>query len=334
MAFTLCFVVGNLVKLSYLFISGTDATHAEHIETIKQRQYVGLQGQYFVPGKLGMGLVEGYDSMGFEMSKPYLRAQLEADLQNICEGRRRPDDVLKEQVRTYKEVFIETTDKVTQLDQALARLLTDAEGGNPNPGRPPGNRRGGNGDDDDEDGGGGGAGGGRIPATGSSSGSRNSRIVIQNATRSQGHGPSDRNAGSSTSATVTCHCGNIPDLRTTRKEGPNLGRQFLKCDTCGFFDWVTEAGPGAQSNSSNQRSFNSSGYGTQSSQISNTSVNSNMGPPPVPPSRSHTSNARSNFQQRSQNFQVSSQSSHNNINNENLPGPEIPMCGCNLQAGS
>lgn len=27
-----------------------------------------------------MGLVEGYDSMGFAMSKPYLRAELEADL--------------------------------------------------------------------------------------------------------------------------------------------------------------------------------------------------------------------------------------------------------------
>jgi DNA topoisomerase-3 len=43
--------------------------------------YVGVQGDgRFVPGQLGMGLVEGYDSMGFEMSKPNLRAGLEADL--------------------------------------------------------------------------------------------------------------------------------------------------------------------------------------------------------------------------------------------------------------
>lgn len=27
-----------------------------------------------------MGLVEGYDTMGFAMSKPHLRAELEADL--------------------------------------------------------------------------------------------------------------------------------------------------------------------------------------------------------------------------------------------------------------
>lgn len=39
---------------------GTDATHAEHIETIKTRLYVGLQDDRFlVPGQLGMGLVEG-----------------------------------------------------------------------------------------------------------------------------------------------------------------------------------------------------------------------------------------------------------------------------------
>ena len=42
------------------FCVGTDATHAEHIETIKQRQYVGVNPDgSFVPGELGMGLVEG-----------------------------------------------------------------------------------------------------------------------------------------------------------------------------------------------------------------------------------------------------------------------------------
>ncbi len=41
-------------------VSGTDATHAEHIETIKSRLYVGVRPDgKFVPGELGMGLVEG-----------------------------------------------------------------------------------------------------------------------------------------------------------------------------------------------------------------------------------------------------------------------------------
>ena len=47
-----------------MIIIGTDATHAEHIETIKQRQYVGVNPDgSFVPGELGMGLVEGRNTI-------------------------------------------------------------------------------------------------------------------------------------------------------------------------------------------------------------------------------------------------------------------------------
>ena len=45
---------------------GTDATHAEHIEKIKMRLYVGVRPDgKFVPGELGMGLVEGEYSSKF-----------------------------------------------------------------------------------------------------------------------------------------------------------------------------------------------------------------------------------------------------------------------------
>ena len=59
---------------------GTDATHAEHIETIKERNYVTFEQNRFLPAEIGLGLVEGYDSMGYAMSKPDLRARLEDDL--------------------------------------------------------------------------------------------------------------------------------------------------------------------------------------------------------------------------------------------------------------
>ena len=69
------------LTIPFLNYSGTDATHAEHIETVKSRLYVGVRPDgRFVPGELGMGLVEGYDNMGYELSKPNLRAGLEADL--------------------------------------------------------------------------------------------------------------------------------------------------------------------------------------------------------------------------------------------------------------
>lgn len=106
------------------WLSGTDATHAEHIETIKARTYVGLTpDKRFLPGHLGMGLVEGYDSMGYEMSKPDLRAELEADLKLICEGKKDKFVVLRQQVQKYKQVFTEAVAKAKKLDEALSQYF-------------------------------------------------------------------------------------------------------------------------------------------------------------------------------------------------------------------
>lgn len=111
----------DLIALMEKHGIGTDATHADHIEKIKDRQYVGVQNDgTFLPGKLGMGLVEGYDSMGFAMSKPHLRAGLESDLKLICEGRKNKDVVLADQVRNYKEVFEQAMVQVEKLDNAMS----------------------------------------------------------------------------------------------------------------------------------------------------------------------------------------------------------------------
>ncbi|KAM9748743.1 DNA topoisomerase 3-alpha [Dama dama] len=114
----------DLIALMEKHGIGTDATHAEHIETIKARMYVGLTpDKRFLPGHLGMGLVEGYDSMGYEMSKPDLRAELEADLKLICEGKKDKLVVLHQQVQKYKQVFIEAVAKARKLDEALSQYF-------------------------------------------------------------------------------------------------------------------------------------------------------------------------------------------------------------------
>ena len=59
--------------------AGTDATIAEHISTIVKREYVMKQRvgaiEYLVPSTLGIGLVDGYNTIGLEnsLSKPKLR---------------------------------------------------------------------------------------------------------------------------------------------------------------------------------------------------------------------------------------------------------------------
>lgn len=69
---------------------GTDATHSEHIDKIKTRQYVALnREQRFQPTFMGLALVDCYRRMGRpEFSKPGLRADLEKELVKICEGER------------------------------------------------------------------------------------------------------------------------------------------------------------------------------------------------------------------------------------------------------
>lgn len=99
---------------------GTDATHAEHIEKIKERRYISQTAdRHLKPEGLGIGLVEGYDEIGYEMSKPHLRAALEKELQLICNGAKDPQQVLRNQLFEYEKVFEESTKKKEKLFQQI-----------------------------------------------------------------------------------------------------------------------------------------------------------------------------------------------------------------------
>ncbi|KAL1494433.1 hypothetical protein ABEB36_010032 [Hypothenemus hampei] len=118
----------DLIALMEKHGIGTDATHAEHIETIKSREYVGLhENIYFVPGTLGMGLVEGYNDIGLEVSlaKPTLRADFENDLKLICDGLKDAEVVMREQIEKYKTVFRSVAEKMRLIDNKLANRLED-----------------------------------------------------------------------------------------------------------------------------------------------------------------------------------------------------------------
>ena len=53
----------------------------------------------------------GYNLIGYEMSRPELRAELEADLRKICEGKAAKDAVLRRHIAKYKRVFMEAVSK-------------------------------------------------------------------------------------------------------------------------------------------------------------------------------------------------------------------------------
>jgi DNA topoisomerase-3 len=114
----------DLIALMEKHGIGTDATHAEHIEKIKTRSYVTLNRENrFIPGYLGLALVDAYNEMGFEMSKPALRSHLESQLVEICNGRRTKAEVLQEQLRNYKNIFMAAERRIRLLSDTLRRYL-------------------------------------------------------------------------------------------------------------------------------------------------------------------------------------------------------------------
>ena len=60
----------DLISLMDKHGIGTDATHADHIETVKQREYIGVQGNdKLVPGFLGKVINVGSDTFGHQLFK-------------------------------------------------------------------------------------------------------------------------------------------------------------------------------------------------------------------------------------------------------------------------
>lgn len=112
----------DLISLMEKHGIGTDATHAEHINTIKERGYIGeTEGRFLVPGTLGMGLVEGYELMNLHLAEPHLRAGLEEDLKKICLGTKDPETVLTEQIQKYKECYQVIARQANSLDRAIGQ---------------------------------------------------------------------------------------------------------------------------------------------------------------------------------------------------------------------
>ncbi|EEH48875.1 DNA topoisomerase 3 [Paracoccidioides brasiliensis Pb18] len=125
---------------------GTDATMAEHIAKIKEREYVatrprsgGGRGnntvQEFIPTQLGVALVKGYDNVvnglpdSPSLSKPFLRKEMELRMREICAGTKSKTEVVNESLHMYREVFIHTQQRIEVLKAACSRYIFEQVGG-------------------------------------------------------------------------------------------------------------------------------------------------------------------------------------------------------------
>ncbi|KWU47267.1 prokaryotic type I DNA topoisomerase [Rhodotorula sp. JG-1b] len=246
-------------------IAGTDATIAEHISKIIDREYVFKQKEgaveYLVPSTLGIGLVKAYDTVGLEnsLTKPHLRRLTEERLVQVCDGTRNKNDVINQTLDEYREVFYRTKQQM-QAFVATVRQYVEGQAGQQNGGGGGGGGGGGHGaaqsdDSDDEDGGaqpprGGARGRGRGAARGGNARGRGRAAAAGAAgpargTAARGRGRGDAAAPHSraqvdsdddhddhndhTANVPLCNCPETAAERTVSKEGPNRGRKFFGC---------------------------------------------------------------------------------------------------------
>jgi DNA topoisomerase III len=107
---------------------GTDATIAEHIKTIQKREYVIKDPQNrFIPTKLGLALVEAYNSMGYQLTKPNLRAAMEADCHKIARGELTKEHVIRGCITKMRECFIAVNQEAHKLDSAVSKYFNEFE---------------------------------------------------------------------------------------------------------------------------------------------------------------------------------------------------------------
>ncbi|KAG8760506.1 DNA topoisomerase [Serendipita sp. 396] len=226
---------------------GTDATIAQHINTIVEREYVmeRLEGKtkYLVPSTLGVGLVHGYNQIGLEksLSKPQLRRETERSMVQVCERAKSKNDMLQESIDQYKEVFILVrrefglvVESVRHYVQGLGQPRgnedgndgegrRNARGRNPRPrGGAPDRNDGPSDSDDDFDNGPPGA-----PAA---------------ARAARAQNPAAPPRSESTTGSINCHCG-VPAMQRTSGTEATKGRKFWRCGggpnkDCEFFQWV------------------------------------------------------------------------------------------------
>jgi DNA topoisomerase-3 len=105
---------------------------AQHITTICERKYAERDAnQRFHPTKLGIALVEGYNSMGYQLNKPDLRREMEADCTRVANGQKTKDEVLGPVLAKMLECFKHVNAEVHKLDEAVARRF-DKLGSNRN----------------------------------------------------------------------------------------------------------------------------------------------------------------------------------------------------------
>jgi len=191
---------------------GTDATIAQHISTIQDREYaIKDANQKFSPTQLGIALVEGYNSMGYQLNKPDLRRETEAECNDIAAGRKTKEQVVAQILAKMRQCYQVVTQEARKLDEAVARHFPSLGSSN----------------DTTE----------VVQARFSECGVCHNMMALKQERNTRGGGRNNNNNGRRKLVyCTTCHAGwNLPrgDLRP-KTENDNGGGPAVKCPICSY----------------------------------------------------------------------------------------------------
>ena len=106
---------------------GTDATIAQHIDTIQKREYAYLEGRVFKPTELGVALVESYKLLDLLLSTPELRSKMEWSLKQIAVGQKEARQVEQEFTEAMKGHFLTIEGRKDEFVEYMKRFLDPRE---------------------------------------------------------------------------------------------------------------------------------------------------------------------------------------------------------------
>lgn len=96
---------------------GTDATIAEHIKKVLERQYVEkVAGGGFSPTQIGQALVIAHEQCQIHLARPHMRARQEEQLKHILTSQMEPSQVLNNALSEYMSKFQHLRQSSTVID--------------------------------------------------------------------------------------------------------------------------------------------------------------------------------------------------------------------------
>ena len=103
---------------------GTDATMHAHIDTVLQRKYAERDHNGRMrPTQLGMALVQAYAALDLQLWKPFLRAQMEKDLNDVAAGLKNKEQMCAMAIDSLKNAFQKAKKGSKELVDAVGKVF-------------------------------------------------------------------------------------------------------------------------------------------------------------------------------------------------------------------